>query len=270
MSMEEKKDKKQAKIEKYKKKKRNKHYKGWYRFVRSVLFPIGKTMFPTTVLGMQNLPVDEKYILAGNHRSWKDLPTLGFSVPGFKHYVSKEEWLGNAVWRWLFSKIAVLTVNREKSDLSFMRNVVSALNKNEPIAIFPEGTRNMSAEELLGIKNGTALFAYKTGAWIVPFHIYKHPKVFKHNYLYIAPAFKVTDEAVTGVIDRDKLAEVAQLIKEKMMEAKAYTDDVVTNNKIREVKKADKAALKAWKVRRKEYIKQQKMLKKAKRRENAK
>lgn len=244
--------------------KQSKHYKGWYRFLRTLLFPIAKFLFPITAIGLNNIPADDKFILAGNHRSWMDIPVLGFKVSMYMHFVSKEEFLDNKLLNWIFSKIGVFTVNRQNSDLMFMRNVINALGKNEPIAIFPEGTRNRDAQqEMLELKNGTALFAYKTGAAIVPFVIYKKPKFFKRNYIYFAPPITLSAGAQSGMVDRTKLDESAQIIKQQLIDAMETVEDIVHNKKIRTVKKAEKPAVKKLKKERKQLRRMRKAAHKA-------
>ena len=232
----------------YKVRKRSKYYKGWYRFLRRLVRFFLYPFFPTTVLGQQNIPLDGKYIMAGNHRSGMDVFAIGLNTTDYKHFISKEEHLRVGILRWLFAKIDVFTVKRGKADMNCMRNVISALGKNEPIVIFPEGTRNKNAdEELLALKNGTVLFAYKTGAAIVPFFIYRCPKIFRRNYVYILPSFPLSDGPQNGIVDRSKLDEGALLIRDKLEEGQNYLEKVIRNKRVRKVRQEDKKIAKKLK-----------------------
>ena len=115
------------KYKKYVNKKTN--YKAWYTFFYGFFFLLGKTLFPGKALGLEHLPQSGGYVLAFNHRSWKDVPLSFYAIPGYRHFVGKEEHYNNAFARFLFPKMGAIAVDRENIDLSTIRRVASVLKK---------------------------------------------------------------------------------------------------------------------------------------------
>lgn len=224
-----------------KERKPSKHYRGWYRFLRTILFPVYLFLFRIKTIGKHNLPLDGKYILSGNHRSWKDVPVVAFNLSGYMRFVSKEEHLETKLLGYIITKIDALTVNRGASDMKFIRRAISSLNNNEPLLIFPEGTRNKSEnDEMLALKGGTALLARRTGAQIVPVIIYTSPKFFKRNYLYIGEPISLNTDGA----DKNTLDDCAVIIRQSMIDAKNKLDEIVRENKVKQYIKEDKKLLK--------------------------
>lgn len=89
------------------------------------------------------------YILAFNHRSLLDAPMAFSAIPGYWHFIAKEELYNSAILRWLLPRLGVVAVNRTNIDLSTIRKGVDILKKGEVLGIFPEGTRNLADEEVL-------------------------------------------------------------------------------------------------------------------------
>ena len=100
------------------------NYMAWYNFFYHTFYVPLKIFFPGKALGLEHLPQSGGYILAFNHRSAKDVPLSFLAVPKYRHFVAKEEHYNSAFCRWLFPKLGVVAVNREKPDLSTIRKVV--------------------------------------------------------------------------------------------------------------------------------------------------
>ena len=83
-------------------------------------------------------------------------------------------------------------VNREGNDVSAVKTTLSLLKNHETITIFPEGTRGDTGE-LNALKNGLAMFALKTDAYVIPMCFKKKPKLFVFNTLLIGEPFKFSD-----------------------------------------------------------------------------
>lgn len=245
------------KKEKYKKaidKKSN--YKAWYTFLYGLLFVPGKILLPGRALGIENLPKEGGYILAFNHRSWKEIPMTFYAVPGYRHFVAKEEHYNYAIGRFIFPKMGAIAVNREKTDLSTIRKIVGVLRKGEVVGIFPEGTRNRDDDaDMLQFKNGTALFAIQARVPVVPVYIYRKPRFFRRNYLYIGKPLDVS-EFTGGPVNADKVSACGAKVRDSMEETKEYLDDIMS-------KGAYKKEFKAEKKRRKAAAKAEKLARKA-------
>lgn len=223
------------------------NYKAWYTFLYGLLFVPGKILLPGRALGAENLPADGGYILAFNHRSWKEVPLAFYAVPGYMHFVAKEEHYDHAAARFIFPRMGAIAVDREKTDLSTIRKIVGVLRKGEVVGIFPEGTRNRDAEaDMLQFKNGTALFAMQAKVPVVPVYIYKKPRFCRRNYLYIGKPLDVKKYAA-GHIDSEKIAQCGGDIRDAMESAKAYLNDVMARGAYKQEFKAEKKRIKAAK-----------------------
>ena len=216
------------KYRKYLDKKAN--YKAWYRFFYGFFYILGKTLFPGKALGVENLPEKGGYILAFNHRSWKDVPLSYYAVPGYRHFLAKEEMYNSKFARWIFPKMGAIAVDREKIDLSTIRKISKVLRDGEVLGIFPEGTRNKENEdEMLQFKNGAALFALQAKVPVLPVYIYKKPRFFKRNYIYIGKPLYPYDYVQSGPASAEKVATFGNVIRDGMEEARLTLDRIVEN-----------------------------------------
>ena len=85
---------------------------GFYKFCKAVLYLPYKAVFPTTVIGKENVPKDRNYLSVGNHLSWADTPNIGINIKGFRHFVAKKEIGDNRFVRWLALKLGVIFIDR--------------------------------------------------------------------------------------------------------------------------------------------------------------
>ncbi len=149
------------------------------------LYTLGRPFFPTKVIGKENIVKNGCCIYASNHLSGIDIPLTQLHIPGYRRYIGKKEYSEKAFPRFLLSHFGVIFIDRDKPELSVMREIFKVLADGQ-ILIFPEGTRNHgSPEEMLPIKGGLAIFAAKSGVPVIPVLLYRKPKLFRKNYMYI-------------------------------------------------------------------------------------
>ena len=148
------------------------------------------------VINKKNMPKrGEKCIVASNHFSNYD-PMI-FHVKFTRRYraIAKKELFSNWFMSGLLKSLGGIPVDREKMSPSTYKAVMNALDNKKQVLIFPEGTRNKTAEEgMQEAKNGVIIFASKADVPIVPVVIYKNPKLFRKNYMIIGEPFKVEGE----------------------------------------------------------------------------
>ena len=167
-----------------------------------------------------------------------------------QHFIAKEEFYNSAFFRWLLPRLGVIGVNRDNIDLSTIRKVVGVLKSGEILGIFPEGTRNKDAsdESMLKVKHGTAMFAVRGGAKVLPVYIYRRPKFFRRTYMYIGKPIDLAS-MVSGPLTAEKLGELADVITKGMESAKEYLSEVMREKRYGKEVRAEK---KRMKQRRKE------------------
>ncbi len=168
--------------------------KAWFYFWRTLLWVFAKICFPCKVMDKHKY---KKYargqILISNHLSWMDVPYMYYGLPGFKRLLSKKENGGGKFRRAALGSIGIIFVNREKPELSSMRECLNALKDGQTLSIFPEGTRNKENREIQPMHSGAAMFALKGNAGVVPFVIHHKGKLFKRNYAGVGDPVRLDD-----------------------------------------------------------------------------
>ena len=207
-----------------------------FETLRKVFFWPIKLFLPVKVVGKENLPVPEKIITVTNHLAFIDVVLVGMNVPKYRHFVAKKELEKSKFFTWLMNLAGIIRIDRGKADLGAIKKILTTLRNGEGISIFPDGTRNREGDESMNeVKTGTAMFALKGGAELVPVMIYTRQKVFRKNYIYIGPKFSVSEFGM-GKIDATAISLAAEKIERKMRQAQEYLNDYVKNKRWKEIK----------------------------------
>ncbi|HET9733067.1 MAG TPA: lysophospholipid acyltransferase family protein [Acidimicrobiales bacterium] len=140
-----------------------------YRRVKSVLAPVFSRLWPKTVTGLGNIPVDGPAILAPNHISFLDSVFLAEIAPRRVFFIGKAEYLDSWKTRYLFPALGMIPVDRRGGDAAeaALDAAASVLAAGHLFGIFPEGTRARDGFLHRG-RTGVARLALRTGAPIVP------------------------------------------------------------------------------------------------------
>jgi len=140
-----------------------------YRMGSLLLLWLARGVFRIELVGRERIPRNGRIILACNHISVVDPPLIGISIPRPVHYAAKVG-IFRGVWALFFRWVNAVPVLRNGYDRAALQTMLSALQQNEAVLIFPEGTNSPSGEEL-PVKPGIGLLAYRSGAWIQPVRI---------------------------------------------------------------------------------------------------
>ena len=106
-------------------------------------------------------------------------------------------------------------IDRQNLDLHAVKTCMTLLKNGETLTIFPEGTRNKTSDDLQAVKNGTAMFAIKSGVEILPIRIAKRPRFFRFNTITFGAPFSLNDFAGQR-LTKEVLDEASKIITEKM------------------------------------------------------
>ena len=165
-----------------------------FYYLSKCLYSLGRPLYPTKVIGRENIIKKGKCIYACNHLSAVDIPLTQVHIPGDRRYIGKVDFTEHKLSKFLLGKFGVIFIDRDRPALSTMREIFKVLD-NGQILIFPEGTRNKGdANEMGELKTGLALFAAKSGAPVVPVLLYRRPKAFRKNYMYIGKPIDIIDK----------------------------------------------------------------------------
>ncbi|MDE6276054.1 MAG: (d)CMP kinase [Clostridia bacterium] len=198
-------------------------YRGIANFVRWAMGAI----WVTKIYFKDNFPKNSKAIVICNHYSAVDPCVIISKLLGKNGKVlMKEEIENNAFVAKVAKELGTIPVKRGEADVNAVKSILGALNKNQPVLIFPEGTRNrQSQKEFLPFKPGVATFAIKAKAPIVPMLYYKKTGAFKRNKIMIGAPFWL-DEFYDKKIG-DVKEEATQVIFDKMQELRKEIDILV-------------------------------------------
>jgi len=139
----------------------------FYRFARAVVLSVCKVVFRVRVVGKQNVPRSGAYIVAPSHRSILDVPFSAFVTTRTIRYLAKEELFSTSFGSKFFTALGAVRVERGTADRAALRALEAELARGEPVAVFPEGTRE-SGPRIAPLFDGAAYLAVKLGVPIVP------------------------------------------------------------------------------------------------------
>ncbi len=151
-----------------------------YRIARPIIKSFMKICYKIEVIGSENIPSENRCILAGNHTNNLDPLLIMSSTKRTIRFLAKKE-LHKGIFKPLFLSAGTIPVDRKIKDESVKIETIKALENEELICIFPEGTINRTKNIILPFKYGTVSFASKTNSVIVPFVITGHYKIWKKN-----------------------------------------------------------------------------------------
>ncbi len=176
-----------------------------------------KILFPTKIIGKQNLPKGP-CIIVSNHTSNTDSVLMIVNTWEKKYFLAKKELFKNKLFGWFLKKMGAVKIDRQSSDLQAIKTSLKLLKDGKKLVIFPEGTRTNNENMQLGeIKHGASMFAIKARVQLVPMFISRRPKLFKKTKIYIGKPFELS-EFYGKKLDNDTLQSASQIITEKMNE----------------------------------------------------
>lgn len=150
----------------------------FYRIVRPIVRFLFLSLFRPRIKGIENIPKNENYILAGNHTKWLDPVMLVAIVKDEIHFLAKDS-LFKGITKPIVKGMGAIPVNRKIHDHQALENAIDVLRKGAVIGIFPEGTINREKKEpTLPFKIGAVKMANTTNTKIIPFVITGKYKVF--------------------------------------------------------------------------------------------
>ncbi|HUR68464.1 MAG TPA: lysophospholipid acyltransferase family protein [Candidatus Thermoplasmatota archaeon] len=142
-------------------------YVGWhYRAIHRVAQPLHNPLV-VRANGVDNIPREGGFLLAGNHTSWWDPIVLQTTTPRPVNWLAKKEMMNNRFNKWFFfDKGGCIPVDRNAQNPEAFHAATQALRDGRIIGIFPEGTRHVGT--LGPAKTGVARLAMESGAPVVP------------------------------------------------------------------------------------------------------
>ncbi|MDQ0088137.1 1-acyl-sn-glycerol-3-phosphate acyltransferase [Paenibacillus anaericanus] len=186
-----------------------------YNVCRGLLRVIYKFLFRLEASGLEHIPQEGGVLLASNHISLFDPPTIGILLDRKVHFMAKKELFDVFGLGWLITQLGAFPVKRGGVSKESIKNSLNILRSGKVMGIFPEGSRN---DEGAG-KKGAASFALRTNAVVIPVAIIGNYKLFrKVRVIYGAP---VDLSKVKDIPDSDPVELATQEIMSRIAELKA-------------------------------------------------
>ena len=138
-----------------------------------ILLPLDKlvmSLYRVQYQGLENIPKNGAFILAGNHTSNLDPLLLMSTTNRTLHFLAKIE-LCRGIKKYFFSGVGIIPVDRSKTNPLAIATSNEYLNSGSAIAIFPEATINRTNDIIMPFKKGAVRLASETNSPIIPFSI---------------------------------------------------------------------------------------------------
>jgi len=148
----------------------------------SIVFFLIKKLTRFQVLNAGLIPPEGGLLMTTNHISRLDLPIL-MAMTDRTDLVAvvAKKYEKKPFFKWVLEKIGtIIWMDREKTDFSALREVLSVLRRGEVIGIAPEGTRSHGSVGLLEGKQGAAVMAAQASVPILPVGIIGTDKIYEH------------------------------------------------------------------------------------------
>ncbi len=173
--LREKAQKKRAKQEKKRAKKqakKEKKEKGngkFYMLTRAVLGAIMRTLYPTRVIGAENIPKEGGAIICSNHIGYPDALLLGTVMPRQVHFLAKDELFHIPVLATLMRGLSAVPVKRNSADVGAIKEIIRLSTSGRLVAVFPQGHRRYGQNPAdTEIKHGIGIMAYRSKMPVLP------------------------------------------------------------------------------------------------------
>ncbi len=147
------------------------------------------------IVGEENVPKDKAVLYVGNHRSFYDIILTYPKVPRPTGYVAKKEMLKVPLLSVWMKYLHCLFLDRDniKEGLKTILQAIEMVKSGISVCIFPEGTRNKTADTFLPFHDGSFKIAEKSGAPIIPMTIVNSAAVFEDHFPKIKKATVVIE-----------------------------------------------------------------------------
>ena len=139
----------------------------YYLVVKFTTWLFLRLGFGLTVRGGAHVPRSGAFVVASNHLSYLDPVVVGVACPRLLSFMARADLYRHPLMRWFLRNMGAIPLHREAGDLAAIREAVRRLRRGQPVAIFPEGERQIFGE-LGEAKRGVGLVAALGRVPIIP------------------------------------------------------------------------------------------------------
>ncbi len=143
----------------------------FYYIVWRLIRCIATIIFRLKIYNHENVPKTGPIIIASNHAAIVDPPFVSISIKRPIHFMAKKELFKNWLFGGIITALNAHPVDRGGSDRAAIRMTFNILKNDQPILIFPEGTRS-DGINFLPARPGIGMIARRTMSPILPVYIH--------------------------------------------------------------------------------------------------
>ena len=191
-----------------------------YQLVSKLLvFPIYKFVFRGYLIGRENIPQKDSFIVVSNHGSLLDPPLLGHALGRNISFMAKAELFKVPLLGSIINACGAYPVKRGIADKNTIKTACKKLSNDNCIGIFIDGTRQKNGR-VNKPKQGAALLAFKNQKLLLPVAIVNSHRLIK--YKFCIPFFSKIVIKVGKPVQppqnssRDDLNSVTMLLKDNI------------------------------------------------------
>jgi len=134
---------------------------------RLFVFPIYKFVFKGHLIGRDNIPQKDSFIMVSNHGSLLDPPLLGHALGRNISFMAKAELFKIPFLSFIITACGAYPVKRGIADKNTIKTACEKLANDNCIGIFIDGTRQKNGR-VNKPKQGAALLAFKNQKLLLP------------------------------------------------------------------------------------------------------
>jgi len=140
------------------------------------------------VKGKENFEIGKNYVIVFNHNSMMDVPVSVPFMPGANKTIAKIEILRTPLFGMVYKRGSVLVDRKseESRKMSYIK-MKEVLEMGLHMCIYPEGTRNKTAQPLQRFHDGAFRLSFDTGKPVLPAIIFNSVKVLPRKLFFFWP-----------------------------------------------------------------------------------
>jgi len=143
--------------------------KQFYMDFRKLVISIMDILYRIDVTGLENIPKESNYILAGNHLNIMDAGLIAKYDDSYLRFLVNNKLYKKPLDRYIFQKCGTIGIDQHISDIKAVRDMINVL-KEYSMVIFPEGVTHKQ-DVYVPFKSGVSGIAKLAKVPIVPFGI---------------------------------------------------------------------------------------------------
>ncbi len=141
----------------------------YHKFLKFVKLYM-RILYKVEANGLENIPQDKNYLLAGNHLNILDSWLLMSVLDTELRFMVDKKLYRYKLWEWFFKNLGTFEIDPDKFDLKAVKTSIDLIKSGSKVVIFPEGKTHKITESV-PFKPGVASIAKLAKTSLVPFGI---------------------------------------------------------------------------------------------------